>query len=37
MNENELRSELVRITKRLDALGMNHGSSGNPRDSAKGC
>ena len=29
MNENELRTELVRITKRLDALGLSHGSSGN--------
>lgn len=29
MNENELRTELVRMTKRLDALGLSHGSSGN--------
>lgn len=29
MNENELRSELVRMTNRLDALGLSHGASGN--------
>jgi len=29
MNENELRSEMVRITKRLDELGLNRGTSGN--------
>ena len=29
MNENELRTELVRMTKRLEALGLSHGSSGN--------
>ena len=29
MNENELRSELVRIAKRLDELGLNRGASGN--------
>ena len=29
MNESELRSELVRITKKLDALGLSHGTSGN--------
>jgi len=29
MNENELRSEMVRITIKLDALGLNHGNSGN--------
>jgi L-fuculose-phosphate aldolase len=29
MNENELRSEMVRITKKLDELGLNRGASGN--------
>ena len=29
MNESELRTELVRITKKLDALGLSHGTSGN--------
>jgi L-fuculose-phosphate aldolase len=29
MNEKELRGELVRIAKKLDAQGMNRGSSGN--------
>ena len=29
MNENELRSELVRIAKRLDEQGLNRGTSGN--------
>jgi len=29
MNENELRSELARIAKRLDELGLNRGTSGN--------
>jgi L-fuculose-phosphate aldolase len=29
MNENELRSEMVLITKRLDELGLNRGTSGN--------
>jgi len=29
MNETELRSEMVRITKQLDQLGLNRGSSGN--------
>ena len=29
MNENELRSELVRTTKKLDDLGLSHGTSGN--------
>lgn len=29
MNELQLRSELVRITKKLDALGFSHGTSGN--------
>lgn len=29
MNENELRSELVRTTQKLDALGLSHGTSGN--------
>ena len=29
MNETELRSEMVRITKRLDELGLNRGTSGN--------
>lgn len=29
MNEQELRTELVRITKKLDALGLSHGTSGN--------
>ncbi len=29
MNENELRSELVRITQQLDELGLNRGTSGN--------
>jgi L-fuculose-phosphate aldolase len=29
MNENELRHEMVRITKRLDELGLNRSSSGN--------
>ena len=29
MNEQELRSELVRVTKNLDALGLSHGTSGN--------
>jgi len=29
MNENELRSEMVRITKRLDEQGLNRGTSGN--------
>ncbi len=29
MNESELRSELVRMTSRLDELGLSHGASGN--------
>lgn len=29
MNENQLRGELVRIAKKLDAQGLNRGSSGN--------
>ncbi len=29
MNENQLRGELARISKRLDAQGLNRGSSGN--------
>ncbi len=29
MNENELRTELVRMTHKLDALGLSHGASGN--------
>jgi L-fuculose-phosphate aldolase len=29
MNETELRSEMVRITKKLDELGLNRGTSGN--------
>ena len=29
MNETELRSEMVRITKELDELGLNRGTSGN--------
>ena len=29
MNENELRSELVRMTNKLDELGLSHGASGN--------
>jgi L-fuculose-phosphate aldolase len=29
MNETELRSEMVRITKQLDELGLNRGTSGN--------
>jgi L-fuculose-phosphate aldolase len=29
MNENELRSEMVRLTKRLDEQGLNRGTSGN--------
>jgi L-fuculose-phosphate aldolase len=29
MNENELRREMVRITNRLDGLGLNRGTSGN--------
>jgi len=29
MNETELRSEMVRITKKLDELGLNRGASGN--------
>ena len=29
MNEKELRCEMVRITKRLDELGLNRGTSGN--------
>lgn len=29
MNESELRTELVRITKKLDALGLSYGTSGN--------
>jgi len=29
MNENELRGELVRIAKKLEAQGLNRGSSGN--------
>jgi L-fuculose-phosphate aldolase len=29
MNETELRSEIVRITKRLDEQGLNRGTSGN--------
>lgn len=29
MSEQQLRSELVRITKKLDALGLSHGTSGN--------
>lgn len=29
MNEQELRAELVRVTKNLDALGLSHGTSGN--------
>jgi L-fuculose-phosphate aldolase len=29
MNETELRSEMVRITKRLDERGLNRGASGN--------
>ena len=29
MNEIELRREMVRITKQLDELGLNRGTSGN--------
>ena len=29
MNESELRTELVRVAKKLDALGLSHGTSGN--------
>ncbi|MDO8349750.1 MAG: class II aldolase/adducin family protein [Gallionella sp.] len=29
MNEQELRTELVRITKKLEALGFSHGTAGN--------
>lgn len=29
MNETELRGEMVRVTKRLDELGLNRGTSGN--------
>ncbi len=29
MNENELRAELVRLTKKLEAQGLSHGTSGN--------
>lgn len=29
MTENELRVELVRVTKQIDALGLSHGASGN--------
>ncbi len=29
MNEKELCTELVRMTKKLDAMGLSHGSSGN--------
>ncbi len=29
MKEEELRAELVRMTKRLDSMGLSHGSSGN--------
>ena len=29
MNENELRTELVCMTKKLEALGLSHGASGN--------
>jgi ribulose-5-phosphate 4-epimerase/fuculose-1-phosphate aldolase len=29
MNEAQLRSELVRITKKLDEQGLNRGTSGN--------
>lgn len=29
MNENELRTELVRTAQKLDALGLSHGTSGN--------
>ncbi len=29
MNEKELRTELVRITKKLDSMGLSHGASGN--------
>ncbi len=29
MNGNELRTELVRMTKKLESLGLSHGSSGN--------
>ena len=29
MNEQELRTELVRITKKLDVLGLSHGTAGN--------
>jgi L-fuculose-phosphate aldolase len=29
MKENELRAELVRTTKKLDELGLSHGTSGN--------
>jgi L-fuculose-phosphate aldolase len=29
MNEQQLRAELVRMTKRLDDLGLSHGTSGN--------
>jgi len=29
MNENQLRSEMVRVTKRLDEQGLNRGTSGN--------
>lgn len=29
MNENELRTELVRAAKKIDALGLSHGTSGN--------
>ncbi|PIY05573.1 MAG: class II aldolase, partial [Gallionellales bacterium CG_4_10_14_3_um_filter_54_96] len=29
MNEQELRTELVRITQELNAQGLSHGTSGN--------
>jgi L-fuculose-phosphate aldolase len=29
MNENQLRGELARVAKKLDAQGLNRGSSGN--------
>ncbi|MFA6970616.1 MAG: class II aldolase/adducin family protein [Gallionella sp.] len=29
MNEQELRTELVRVTNKLEALGLSHGTSGN--------
>lgn len=29
MNENELRTDLVRMAKKLESLGLSHGSSGN--------